>query len=51
MNLYEMADYLKRLSDITDLIKKLDRDTYKHYSDMEILEMVLNEKIEQLRKG
>lgn len=49
MDLYELASYLNQLSDMADLIKKLDRDTYKHYSDIEVLELVLKEKIEQLK--
>ena len=41
----ELILYFEGLSNKTDKIRKLDRDSYKHNSDMEILEMVLNEKI------
>jgi hypothetical protein len=47
--LYEIALYFNMLSDKADEIRKLDRDYYKHHSDMEILEEVLNDKIESLK--
>jgi hypothetical protein len=47
--LYEIALYFNMLSDKEDEIRKLDRDHYKHHSDMEILEEVLNDKIESLK--
>lgn len=49
--LYEIAAYFNRLSDKADEIRKLDRDHYKHYKDMEILEEVLDNKIDSLKKG
>jgi hypothetical protein len=47
--LHEIALYFNILSDKADEIRKLDRDHYKHHSDMEILEEVLNDKIESLK--
>lgn len=47
--LFEIADYFNRLSDKADEIRKLDRDQYKHYKDMQILEEVLDEKIQTLK--
>jgi hypothetical protein len=47
--LHEIALYFNTLSDKADEIRKLDRDHYKHHSDMEILEEVLNDKIESLK--
>jgi hypothetical protein len=46
--LHEIAFYFTKLSDKADEIRKLDRDHFKHNTDMEILEEVLNEKIETL---
>jgi hypothetical protein len=46
--LYEIALYFTMLSDKADEIRKLDRDHSKHHSDMEILEEVLNDKINSL---
>jgi hypothetical protein len=46
--LHEIAFYFTMLSDKADEIRKLDRDHFKHHSDMEILEEVLNDKINSL---
>lgn len=49
MNLYEIALLLNSLSDKADEIKKLDRDRFKHHTDLQILEVILDEKIEKLK--
>ncbi|MBH0176223.1 hypothetical protein IHV09_21950 [Fictibacillus sp. 23RED33] len=51
MDIYDISLYLKELSDKADEIKKLDRDSYKHYNDKQIIEMILDEKIESLKNG
>lgn len=48
---HELVHYFSLLSDIADEIRKLDRDKYKHNSDMEILELVLIEKVDNLKNG
>lgn len=49
--LFEVAAYFNMLSDKADEIKKLDKDKYKHCTDMQILEEVINEKIETLKNN
>lgn len=46
--LHEIAFYFNSLSDKADKIKKLDRDKYKHYTDMQLLDELLDEKIREL---
>lgn len=46
--LHEIAHYFNSLSDKADKIRQLDRDNYKHYKDIEILEKILDDKISEL---
>lgn len=46
--LHEIAFYFNSLSDKADKIRQLDRDKYKQYKDMEILEKILDDKIREL---
>jgi hypothetical protein len=47
--LHEIAFYFTMLSDKADEIRKLDRDRFKHNTDMEILEEILDDKIKSLK--
>jgi len=49
--LHEIAFYFNSLSDKADKIKKLDRDKYKHFKDMQLLDELLDEKIEELENN
>jgi hypothetical protein len=42
-------NYFNMLSDKADEIRKLDRDHYKHYTDKQILEELLDDKIQELK--
>jgi hypothetical protein len=48
MHLYEIANYLNMLSDKADKIRALDRDRFKHYSDIQILEEIIDDRITEL---
>lgn len=48
--LYEIAWYFNYLSDQCDKIRKLDRDNFKHHTDKEILEELLQKKIDSLEE-
>ncbi|MFO1442686.1 hypothetical protein KDN24_05595 [Bacillus sp. Bva_UNVM-123] len=47
--LHEIAAYFNMLSDKADEIRKLDRDKYKHYTDMQIFEEIIDDKIKALK--
>lgn len=48
--LHEIGAYFNRLSDQADKIRQLDRDSYKHDKDMEILEKVMQQEIDRLEE-
>ena len=49
--LYELATFFNSLSDKADEIRTLDRDQFKHYTDLQIFEEVIDEKIEKLKSS
>jgi|GEM_PF-4084292 len=50
MHLDELVFQLNQLSEKALIIKKLDRDQYKHCSDLEIINIVLEQEISKLAK-
>lgn len=48
--LHEVGAYLNKLSDQADKIRQLNRDSYKHDKDMEILEKVMQQEIDRLEE-
>lgn len=46
--LHEIGWYFNHLSDQADIIRKLDMDKYKHYTDRQIFEELIQDKIQEL---